>query len=98
MRSFVLLGIYALSTLSAAESKPEPETEYVDLESRQLPQLAAGAALSGLLGLGALASLGTVAGALNSYGKGQQPCKCSLPRCEGAKVRSYKADPVCGKR
>jgi hypothetical protein len=87
MKYFLLVGVSALSVLSAAESTSRKETEYVELESRQLPQLA-GAAIGGLLGLGTLASLGTIAGALNSYAKGQQPCKCALPRCDGANVKS----------
>jgi hypothetical protein len=84
MKTLLLLGVYAFSTLSAAEPTPVPEPEYVELESRQLPQLA-GAAIGGLIGLGAL---GQIAGALNSFGRGNAPCKCALPRCDGTNVRT----------
>jgi len=82
MKSFLLFGIYALSTLSAAEPVPAFEAEHSSLEERQLQAipLLAGAGLAGLIGLG---TLGTFAGALNSYGK-SGPCRCPVPRCEGS--------------
>jgi hypothetical protein len=80
MRSLLLLSICAFSSLSTADPIPRPEPEYAELESReaQLPQIIGGQLLGGLIGLG------VVAGALNSFGKGYQACKCPMPRCEGA--------------
>jgi hypothetical protein len=82
MKYLLLLGICAFFGLSIADPLPSPVPEYAELESReaQIPQL-----------LGGLIGLGVVAGALNSFGKGYQSCKCPMPRCEGANVRNVQA-------